>query len=225
MHKPLLTGLAVLAAVQIASDAQAAVAVFTDRAAFEAALAARGASGATDGFGTDVAADDTIALANGVTSANGGGNRNDLLGDNSVSDGALVNAVGGASLLSSGFNDLIVPAGTLAFGADFDGVTQDLPTDAAASLLLTVLSGGTTTTFVLADLIGDAGFFGVILEDGTIDAVNLSNNQGARNAFSLDDLTVAAATPVPVPAAFGLFAFGAAALTRLRHMGAGRGGR
>ena len=202
-----LAGLAALLACAT-TQADAAVTVFTDRDAFLAALA--DAEVASDGLDAPVTAGDAVALPLGITSRNSLGNR--LPGDNGVSGGELSNALAGNALLASGLNELLLPGGAVAFGAAFGGVGGDLPLLDDASITLGVVVDGVAQSFDLQSLFGgaDDGFFGLISDGDDLGAVLLTNGSGVRNAFTIDEVFVANALPVPVPAGLPLFAVGTA---------------
>lgn len=218
MKTVLTAGLAALLTTQIAGSALAAVTVYTDRASFLAALAAQNASVTTDTLDADIDAADSITLASGVSSTNSVGSRNDLLGDNGVSGGVLANALAANPTLASGINEIGLPGGGIAFGADFAGVGDDLGLDPNASIILSVFDGGAPQFFDLVSLLGgESGFFGIIADDGELGLLQLSNSASARNAFTLDNLVFAQAAPIPLPGALGLFAGAAALLGWLRR--------
>lgn len=195
-------------AITASSPASAAVTVYTDRAAFLAALS--GAAVETDGLGEDVAAGATISLPLGITSANSLGNR--LPGDNAVSGGALTNGLAGNGLLASGLNELLLPGGVTAFGADFEGVGGDLPLLDDTSIIASVVVDGVAQSFDLQSLFGGSGegFFGLISDGHDLGSLLLTAGSGARNAFAVDDIAIAGAVAVPLPASFPLMTTGIA---------------
>ncbi|MGF1500175.1 MAG: VPLPA-CTERM sorting domain-containing protein [Paracoccaceae bacterium] len=205
---------AVLATAISTAAGAAPFQVFTDRAAWEAAVG--GATITEDGFDNDIADADSITFDSGVVSTNSGGTR--FLVDNMIDDGIYENAVDGDGAQASLLITWTFPEAIFAFGADWDDTTN------AGILTVTGnFDGMGDETVNFGSVLGDPGegFLGIV---GMGDFTQIAFGTALATEgeiFDADNLVFAAAPDgvIPLPAGLvlmltGLGAFGALRATR-----------
>lgn len=169
-----------------AFGAGADVQVFTDRAAWEAAVSG---SVTTETFDTDMADAGSLAFGTGVQS-----DANEPLGASlihNVSGGAFSARIRNASG-TNGYRsiDWTLPAATNAFGCDFTSISSSRGVDISADF-----DGSGVQAFDLFAHFGNGssgGFFGIV-SDGSFASVRLSaSGTGDNDFFGADDLSFVA---------------------------------
>lgn len=196
-----------IAAVMVATagQLQAGIIVFTDRTAWEAAVAGTIATEDFNGVANQILSSGTTTLGTfDVTlNANDAGNLNNVSGG--VLNFRVSNWVGGDPVTS--FIDIAPVSSSLlsAFGADFVSTTT------GAKLKVTLMLNGSTVVF--SDHLSGVGtgFLGVV-DDMTpfsslrFEAVSPASDNSAE-VFSLDNLSTSVATVAPEPTSLALAGF------------------
>ncbi len=202
-----------LAALLMSSVTAQAATVFTDRAAWEAAVTG---TITTDTFDTPIATADAITFASGVVATK-----------SSSGIPPTVNQVGNGTysgfVQRDGFRtiEFAFPGAVTAFGGTFS--------DLLNSLFVTGLFDGVEETLSITSAIGTApGFFGVV-GAASFSSLVFTTNAGVvlfpgggplgGELFSIDDLSFAQPAAIPLPAALPLLltALGGLVIARRRR--------
>lgn len=200
-----IVSVAAAAFLMTASHAQAAI-VFTDRDAFEAAI---NGDIVRDQFDNPIPTADAITFDSGVIASKSSTGTPPTL--NRIQNGVYT----GFTQID-GFRRITfdLPDPVVAFGADFSGITSSL-------IINGDFDGDGVQSFSISDLVGDAGFFGVI---GLADFSSLffTTLAGAPlfpggqpfggETFNVDNLAFSEDAVVPIPAAAPLLLTGLGAL-------------
>ena len=192
-----LLGVAVVAATL--TNAQAAIVTYTDRAAFDAAIATA-TSTIEDDFNNNISAADSITFSSGVVSENSPGR---TVTDNGVAGGVYSNGVSFDGSLGSSQVDWTFPGSAFAVGFDYS-------TNQGANGVRVGMDDGSGLIFPALAFLGSSqvldGFAGFISTD-TFLSFSFIDASSGRADFSLDNLVVALApaAPIPLPAAAPLF--------------------
>ena len=200
----------------------ASIATFTDRTAFEAALASV-TTETFNGFTEDTGFENPALDVGDFTldaGSNGGNNIVDaaplLNGGNLSIDGTpyLSFLLSDDQPGSDEVADITFNTGITAFGFDHSGIGNA----SNGKTRLGIILGPTVESF-LSDLTGvasEAGFFGVITD---IEFTSVFLATSTNDSFSLDNLTYGTApTPVPLPAGLPLLLLGIGGLATVRGL-------
>ncbi len=194
--------------------------VFTDRALFDAALAARSLSVTTDAFATSRDSAETITFDSGVASSivnNAGSgplaNSNRIAVAAGASDGVYQNQIDSRNLLDGRLDtsnqhvQWVFPASIFAFGADFDlGFNPNPGTIANGGLrLFGRFEGNDARQTVDIDQIanGFRGFVGVLADNSFRELAFSTVETNRFQFFSVRNLSFGTENPVsavPIPA-------------------------
>ncbi len=176
---PTVLTLATLGVGVLAQSADA-LTLFTDRAAWEAAIA--GATITTDPFDNNIAQGQSITLDSGIISTNSDPVRFD---DNSVSGGIYLNATDGDGIGGSETITWDFPEPISAFAADFTNVDD-------GDLTLTGNFDGTgdVTLTVFDEIGGEDGFLGIVGE-ANFSSIVFGNNTTSADVFQIDNASFA----------------------------------
>ncbi|GBF79655.1 PEP-CTERM sorting domain-containing protein [Aphanothece sacrum] len=204
----LVTGTATLLFSAVSSAS--AFTVYTDRAAWEAAIASSIPPGwntiLTDTFSNDIASAQSITLDSGIVSTNSGPiTLPNSFNNNSVSGGVYNNATQAGNGTASNTITWVFPSlKTWAFGADFISVN-----DGGLTLTGNFDGTGDQTLSVFAEIGGGTGFLGIVGMT-KFDSVVFGNNSDIVDGFGIDNASHTVPEPLTMLGAGAAFAFGGA---------------
>lgn len=216
--KPLI----VIAAILVASAAQAAPVTVTSLGEFNTAS---GASTSTETFDSDIPGGVSITFDNGTTSMLSGGNLGLANIDNFVIGGVFQGVVDGDGDAGALLLTLDFGAPVIGFGADFtSGGNPSFPSgdDNNSGVEFSVDDG--LTFFDLTDALGASeGFLGVLDPMAPFQTVQFrsSSDVSSDGSFGIDNLILAsdaAAIPLPASALLLVAAFGGLGILRRRSL-------
>ncbi|MEG3437185.1 PEP-CTERM sorting domain-containing protein [Pannus brasiliensis CCIBt3594] len=163
--------------------------VYTDRAAWQAAVDALNGVTTTDTFSTDIGSAQSILLDSGITSTNSPEvTLPNAFNNNSVSGGVYQNAAGGATASATITWDF--PKSVFAFGADFISANSNGLT------LSGNFDGLGIQNILVNNTIGGAnGFLGVI-GTANFSSIFFSSGNGVVDGFSIQNASFSS-TPEP----------------------------
>ncbi|SFH84717.1 VPLPA-CTERM sorting domain-containing protein [Albimonas pacifica] len=208
---------ALAAALAAAAAAPAsAFTVYTDRSAWEAAVAAYAVT--DDSFDADVASAKSIVFDSGVVSSYTLGAEFSTI--NQISGGAFSSNVDPDG--SGGTIDLswLFPTAIIGFGIDIQGGAGAEGTGSGVQLQGDYDGAGLEIVDIFTVLGPESDGFVGILGEAAFTVVGLvarPNDLDANKAYSVTDLSFASAAPVPLPAGAALLTGGVAAFGLLRR--------